>query len=75
MLNGILLPRRTDEEKELRRKVGDYGGLHFSKTAFDFRSTISRTITTIEKDNQILEVYSLDESQIEQLVKSKSRKK
>lgn len=59
---AILVRERTEHAKELRRRVGDRGGIKFQDKRMVPRSdAIANTVTSFLKDNLLLMEWSLDE--------------
>ena len=60
-MKSILSPARTEEGKRIRKEKGDNGGIKFheGRTLQVTQSYTSNTITSVQKDNLLLEVYSL----------------
>ena len=58
-MKSILSPIRNEEGRRLRRIYGDKGASFRNKTHTPRIDGISNTITSVQKDNHLLEIYKI----------------
>ena len=58
-MKSILSPIRNEEGRRLRRIYGDKGASFRNKTPTPRTDGISNTITSVQKDNHLLEIYEM----------------
>ena len=56
-MKSILSPIRNEEGRALRKMYGDKGDFFRNRTPTPRTDGISNTITSVQKDNHLLEIY------------------
>jgi hypothetical protein len=63
-MKAILMAVRDEEAKRIRRKLGDKGGIKFRHGTYQARSEHSNALTSVVKDNLLMELYE-DDTELE----------
>ena len=58
-MKSILSPIRNEEGRALRKMYGDKGDFFRNRTPTPRTDGISNTITSVQKDNHLLEIYEM----------------
>ena len=58
-LSAICVSCRDEIAKQIRRALGDNGGVKFRHGTYNFRAGWSNAIDSVQKDNLLMEVYAL----------------